>query len=59
MSGGTSADGTASLTFHVDGLGEIVWWLLGWAGRVEIVKPVELLLLYNSHLKGALAMNDV
>jgi predicted DNA-binding transcriptional regulator YafY len=47
------------LTFRVDGLDEIVWWLLGWAGRVEIVQPVELRSLYVSHLKEALAMNDL
>ena len=47
------------MTFRVDGLEEIVWWLLGWAGRVEIVKPVELRTLYVSYLKKALAMNDV
>ena len=47
------------MTFRVDGLEEIVWWLLGWAGRVEIVKPVELRSLYVSNLKKALTMNDM
>jgi predicted DNA-binding transcriptional regulator YafY len=51
-------DGSVALTFQIDGLEEIVWWLLGWSGRVEIVAPAELRSLYVSHLKKAIAMND-
>ena len=35
-------DGTVTLGFRVDGLNEIVHWLLGWSGRVSVVQPPEL-----------------
>ena len=50
-------DGSVTLLFRVDGLAEIVWWLLGWSGFVEIVRPLELRTTFRSHLKRALAMN--
>ena len=27
-------DGSVTVSFEVDGLEEIVWWLLGWSGDV-------------------------
>ena len=50
-------DGAVTMKFQVDGLEEIVRWLLGWAGRVEIVRPKELRLLYLTQLKQAIDMN--
>jgi predicted DNA-binding transcriptional regulator YafY len=50
-------DGSVTLSFRVDGLEEIVWWVLGWSGRVEILRPAELRALYLSQLKKAVAMN--
>jgi predicted DNA-binding transcriptional regulator YafY len=35
-------DGTVTLTYRVDGLNEIVRWVLGWARRVKVVHPKEL-----------------
>lgn len=35
-------DGTATVTFRIDGLNEIVRWVVGWAGRVVVVEPKEL-----------------
>jgi hypothetical protein len=35
-------DGTATLTFQVDGLEEILWWVLGRSGRVRVANPPEL-----------------
>jgi predicted DNA-binding transcriptional regulator YafY len=35
-------DGSVTLKFKVDGLDEILWWLLGWAGFVKVVRPVAL-----------------
>lgn len=32
-------DGSCRMTFRVDGLGEIAWWLCGYADQVTIVKP--------------------
>ena len=35
-------DGTLSVQFHVDGLGEISWWVLGYGDQVEVISPVSL-----------------
>jgi predicted DNA-binding transcriptional regulator YafY len=50
-------DGSVTLSFQVDGLEEIVRWLLAWTGRMEIVRPKELRLLDVSQLKKAMDMN--
>jgi predicted DNA-binding transcriptional regulator YafY len=50
-------DGTVTLSFTVDGLNEIAYWLLGWSGRVTVVQPPELRTKIVEHLKRALAMN--
>ncbi len=51
------ADGKATLQFHVDGLDEIFWWLLGWSGGVQVVKPEKLRLMLIEELQKALAIN--
>jgi len=50
-------DGSATLTFRVDGLEEILWWLLGWTGFAEVVSPVELRTLLVEQLQNGIAMN--
>ncbi len=35
-------DGRCRMTFTVDGLGEIAWWVCGYADQVVVVKPPEL-----------------
>jgi len=35
-------DGSVTLGFRVDGLSEIVHWVLGWSGRATVVRPMEL-----------------
>jgi len=47
-----------ALKFKVDGLDEIVWWLLGWAGFVEVVKPVKLREMLAKQLRAGLEMNE-
>ena len=32
-------DGSATLEFRVDGLGEIIWWVLGYGDQVEVIAP--------------------
>ena len=32
-------DGSCRMRFEVDGLGEIAWWLCGYADQVQIIKP--------------------
>lgn len=49
------SDGSVTLRFHVDGLEEIVWWLLSWAGMVRIVQPARLRTMFVEQLRQALA----
>ena len=35
-------DGSATLSFRVDGLDEIVWWVLGYGPGAEVLEPAEL-----------------
>jgi len=51
-------DGSVTLTFQVDGLDEIVWWLLAWAGFVHIVKPDKLRTMFVEQLRKGLAQNE-
>lgn len=50
-------DGSVTLEFRVDGLEEIVWWVLGWSGTVEVVRPLELREMVAEKLRYALALN--
>jgi len=35
-------DGSATIEFRVDGLGEIIWWVLGYGDQVQILAPAVL-----------------
>jgi proteasome accessory factor B len=35
-------DGSTTLDFRVDGLGEITWWILGYGDQVEVLAPAAL-----------------
>lgn len=50
-------NGEVTLKFTVDGLNEILRWVVGWAGRVRVVHPVELRDLVVEHHQKAIAMN--
>ena len=50
-------DGSVTLSFEVDGLEEIIWWIMGWSGVVEVVRPTELRSRYLAHLTKATALN--
>lgn len=50
-------DGSVTLKFLVDGLDEIVHWVLGWSGRASVVRPPELRELVAEHLRKALSLN--
>lgn len=52
-------DGRVTLTFHVDGLSEILHWILSWAGRVQIVHPDELKELFIQTLNDAIRMQGI
>lgn len=51
-------DGKVVLSFHVDGLGEIAHWLLGWAGNARVIRPRELREILVRQLQAALKMNE-
>jgi predicted DNA-binding transcriptional regulator YafY len=50
-------DGSVTLHFRVDGLNEIVRWVVGWADRVKVVKPLELRQLVVETHRRAVAVN--
>jgi predicted DNA-binding transcriptional regulator YafY len=52
------ADGSATLTFSVDGLDEIVWWLLAWSGFVAIIRTDELRKMFVAQLRAGLQQNQ-
>ena len=51
-------DGSVTLSFRVDGLEEVVWWVLGWTGRAEVVQPPELRAMIVEQLQRGLALNS-
>lgn len=52
-----SRNGSVTLEFEVDGLEEILHWLLAWAGRVRVVQPLELQQRFVERLQAAIAQN--
>ena len=51
------SNGEVTLTFTIDGLNEILRWVVGWAGRVKIVQPSELRDRVVDHHRRALVLN--
>jgi len=51
-------DGTATLSFQVDGLEEILWWVLGWSGRVRVANPPELRDMVLKQLQLGVSMHQ-
>lgn len=52
----THRDGSVTLTFRVDGLNEILNWLLSWSGKVTVANPAELRTLFIQSLQSAIEM---
>lgn len=52
-------DGSCKVTFEVDGLNEIAWWICGYADQVEVLKPVALRQRISKMLSDALAKYEV
>jgi predicted DNA-binding transcriptional regulator YafY len=50
-------DGRIVLAFTVDGLEEILWWVLGWSGRVKVRSPEPLREMVVAQLEKALKLN--
>jgi predicted DNA-binding transcriptional regulator YafY len=54
----THNDGSVTLKFQVDGLEEIVNWVLSWTGRIKVIQPKTLRDLVIEKLTLALKMNQ-
>lgn len=50
-------DGSVTLSFRVDGLDEILWWLLPWTGFARVINPPELRQRLVEQLEEGLTMN--
>ena len=50
----THKDGCLTLSFQVDGLSEILHWILSWAGQVRVQKPDELKDMFVQTLEDAI-----
>lgn len=50
-------NGAVTLRFQVDGLDEIVWWVLGWSGRATVLEPALLREMVIAKLREALTLN--
>jgi predicted DNA-binding transcriptional regulator YafY len=50
-------DGSVRLSFRVDGLDEIVHWVLGWSGRAKVIAPIELRESVVRHLQAGIVLN--
>jgi predicted DNA-binding transcriptional regulator YafY len=51
-------DGSATLSFVVDGLSEIVHWVLGWSGTATVLQPPELRRMVLEKLQAAVSLNS-
>ena len=52
-------DGSVTLKFCIDGLDEILWWLLAWTGFVEVIHPGELRQLFVKQLNSGISLNEM
>jgi predicted DNA-binding transcriptional regulator YafY len=52
------SDGSVLLSFNIDGLNEIVRWIVGWAGQVKVQSPEELRRLVVEKHRKAMEVND-
>ncbi|MAT16604.1 MAG: transcriptional regulator [Planctomyces sp.] len=48
-------DGTLNFKVRVEGLSEIIWWILGYGNQAEVIKPAKLRRQIASHLEDMLA----
>lgn len=52
-------DGGGRVTFEVDGLAEIAWWICGYAGHVKVIKPAALRRRVEQMHREALEQNTI
>jgi proteasome accessory factor B len=54
-----NTDGSATLNFRVDGLGEITWWILGYGDQVEVLAPAALRNRIAEIARGMIKINTL
>ena len=52
-----NSDGSATVEFRVDGLGEITWWILGYGDQVQVLAPKALRNKVLETAKNMIALN--
>ena len=53
-----NSDGSATIEFRVDGLGEITWWVLGYGDQVQVLAPKALRQRVLQAAKNMIALNE-
>ena len=53
-----NSDGSATVEFRVDGLGEITWWILGYGDQVQILAPKALRNKVLETAKNMIKLNE-
>jgi len=53
-----NSDGSATVEFRVDGLGEITWWILGYGDQVQVLVPKALRKRVLETAKNMLKLNE-
>ena len=53
-----NSDGSATVEFRVDGLGEIIWWILGYGDQVEVLAPKQLRKRVLETAKNMIKLNE-
>ncbi|MBW8040870.1 MAG: WYL domain-containing transcriptional regulator [Planctomycetes bacterium] len=53
-----NSDGSATVEFRVDGLGEITWWILGYGDQVQVLAPKSLRKRVVEKAKNMIKLNE-
>ncbi len=51
-------DGSAIVEFRVDGLGEIIWWILGYGDQVQVLAPALLRKKVIQTARNMISLNE-
>jgi len=51
-------DGSANVEFRIDGLGEIIWWILGYGDQVQVLAPKTLRRKVIETAKNMIELNE-
>jgi len=53
-----NSDGSATMEFRVDGIGEISWWILGYGDQVQVLAPKALRRRFLDMAKNMVKLNE-